>query len=217
MPVAVLIPTFRRAHRVADITANVLDSTEHANVYFVCERDDKETISQVVRTFGANLIVNRCHRNYAGAINTGVLETDEPYVFAGADDLRFYEGWFETAVKLMRDGVEVVGSNDLGNPHVLAGIHATHYLVSRDYAMRGVADGQGIMLHEGYNHNWVDTEFVQTAKARGVFMPCLESVVEHLHYAWHKAEMDDTYRKGMAKESVDANLYREREHLWTTA
>ena len=216
MPVAVLIPTFHRAHRVADVTANVLDSTEHANVYFICERDDKETISQVVRTVGANLIVNRCHRNYAGAINTGVLETDEPYVFAGADDLNFHEGWFETAVVNMRGSIGVVGTNDLGNPAVMSGAHSTHSLVSREYAMNGVVDGQGIMLHEGYNHNWCDTEFIETAISRKAFAHCLASVVEHMHFAWGKAQMDETYRKGMSKESVDANLFREREHLWTT-
>lgn len=217
MPVAVLIPTLDRSYKVPSIVDNVLSSTEHANVYFVCERDDRDTIEMVVRTVGANLIVNRRTRNYAGAINTGVAETDEPYVFAGADDLYFHHGWFETAVQLMSKPIEVVGTNDLGNQQVLSGIHATHYLVTRNYATQGVIDHLGIMLCEQYSHNWCDTEFIETAKSRGRFAPCLGAVVEHLHPAWGKNLHDDGYTKSFSNEPADRRLYREREHLWTSA
>ena len=216
MPVAVLIPTLGRAGKIPDIVDNVLSSTEHANVYFVCEREDRDTIEMVVRTVGANLIVNRRTRNYAGAINTGVAETDEPFVFAGADDLNFHHGWFETAVKLMGKPIEVVGTNDLGNPNVLAGEHATHYLVTRNYATQGVVDQLGVMLYEGYSHNWCDTEFIETAKARGRFKPCLEAVVEHLHPAWGKATHDDGYTKSFSQEPADRRLHMERAELWTS-
>jgi hypothetical protein len=216
MPVAILIPTYHRAHKIAEVTCNALDSTDHANVYFIVEPDDHESITAVVGTVGANLILNRRKNNYAGAINTGVIDTDEPYVFAGADDLNFHQGWFEAAVALMKKPIEVVGTNDLGNPSVMRGEHATHYLVSRNYATQGVADREGIMLHEGYDHNWCDSEFIQTAKWRGRFAPCLESKVEHLHVAWGKARMDETYTKGFSNEGIDARLFQERSELWTT-
>ena len=166
-------------------------------------------------TVGANLILNRRKQNYAGAINTGVMDTDEPYVFAGADDLNFHHGWFEAAVALMGKPIEVVGTNDLGNPAVMRGEHATHYLVSRNYATQGVADREGIMLHEGYDHNWCDTEFIETAKWRGRFAPCLDSKVEHMHVAWGKAQMDRTYTKGFSNEGIDARLFQERSELWS--
>jgi glycosyltransferase involved in cell wall biosynthesis len=215
MPVAVLIPTLNRAGKIPWITDNVLASTEHANVYFICERDDKDSINMVVGTVGANLIINRRKANYAGAINTGLLETDEPYLFAGADDLSFQPGWFETAVRLMPFGAEVVGTNDLHNQQVLAGDHATHYLVSRHYAMEGCVDQPGIMLHEGYDHNWCDAEFIETAKSRGKFLPCLSATVEHLHYVWGKAPLDDGYNKSFRNEPTDRRLFQERQHLWT--
>jgi hypothetical protein len=216
VPVAILIPTYHRAERIAAVTLNALDSTEHANVYFIVEPDDHASITAVVGTVGANLILNRRKANYAGAINTGVMDTDEPYVFAGADDLNFHHGWFEAAVALMKKPIEVVGTNDLGNPAVMRGEHATHYLVSRNYATQGVADREGIMLHEGYDHNWCDTEFIETAKWRGRFAPCLDSKVEHMHVAWGKAQMDRTYTKGFSNEGIDARLFQERSELWST-
>lgn len=215
MPVAVLIPTFGRPHRIGAVTENVLESSDHANVYFICESDDTETCAAVKATIGANLIVNVRSRNYAGAINSGVWEVDEPYVFAGADDLNFQRGWFEAATAVMQPPVQVVGTNDLHNPEVLAGSHATHYLVTLEYARQGCVDRPGEMLCEEYAHNWCDTEFIQTASARGVFTPCLESVVEHRHWAWGKAGMDATYDKGCRTELQDRALFESRRHLWT--
>jgi hypothetical protein len=115
----------------------------------------------------------------------------------------------------MVDPIKVVGTNDLANPDVLAGSHATHYLVARDYATNGVVDAPGLMLYEGYDHNWTDTEFIETARHRGVFMPCLASVVEHRHWAWGKASMDETYSKGCRNERVDQMHFLERRALWT--
>lgn len=215
MPVAVLIPTFQRPHRVGAVTENILESTEHASVYFIVEPDDEETVAAVKATIGATLILNQRTRNYAGAINTGVQQTDEPYVFAGADDLNFHRGWYEICRELMVDPIRVVGTNDLYNPEVLAGSHATHYLVDRLYAEQGCADAPGQMLCELYEHNYCDTEFVQTAMARGRFAPCMAAVVEHKHWAWGKGKMDATYEKGMRGVSADHARFMSRRHLWT--
>lgn len=216
MPVAVLIPTYGRAHRIAQVTTNVLESTEHANVYFICEADDEATIEAVTFTVGANLIINERKRNYAGAINTGIHTTDEPYVFAGADDLNFHPGWYEKAHAKMRYPIRVVGTNDLHNPEVLSGAHATHYLVDRWYATNGCVDEPGMMLCEKYEHNWCDTEFIATATRRGYYTPCLEAVVEHQHWAWGKATIDATYEKGCRSEAQDRALFQERRQLWIT-
>lgn len=196
------------------ITFNVLDSTPSAVVYFCCEDDDHETINTVQNTPQAKLIVNSRTRSYSGAINTGVLETAEPYVFAGADDLNFMPGWFELAVDLMTDTIKVVGTNDMANPEVLAGSHATHFLVERNYAFNGVIDDPGIMLFEGYDHNWTDKEFVMTAQKRGVYAHCHEAIVEHQHWAWNKASIDETYNRGIRSEPTDRDTYMGRQRLW---
>lgn len=215
MPVAVLVPTMGRPNRVAAVTENILESCEHANAYFICEADDHATIDAVADTLGANLIINRNKRNYAGAINTGLHATDEPYLFAAADDLVFHYGWFEIAMEQMTDQIEVVGTNDLGNPEVLAGSHATHYLVARSYAYQGCVTMPDKMLCEEYEHNYCDTEFVQTAMSRGKFAPCLSAVVEHRHWAWGKATMDHTYEKGARTVATDHARFMARRYLWT--
>jgi glycosyltransferase involved in cell wall biosynthesis len=216
MPVAVLIPTYGRASRIPEVTTNVLESTEHANVYFICEADDQQSIETVTFTVGANLIINTRTRNYAGAINEGVHATDEPYVFAGADDLNFHAGWYEYASAAMKYPIRVVGTNDLYNPDVLAGSHATHYLVDRFYATRGCIDAPGMMLCEKYHHNWCDTEFIALAQKRNVYASCLSAVVEHRHWAWGKATIDATYDKGLRHEPDDRALFHQRKSLWTT-
>lgn len=213
--VAILIPTYKRPHKVKGLTINALDTTPGGSVYFCCEEDDLETITEVENTQNANLIINNRTRSYSGAINTGVLETNEPFIFAGADDLNFRDGWFDLASAMMTDPVKVVGTNDLGNAEVLAGNHATHYLVARDYAYNGVMDSPGIMLFEGYDHNWTDREFILTAQHRGVYAHCHEAIVEHQHWAWNKAGLDDTYNRGIRSEASDRETFSSRQHLWT--
>lgn len=111
--------------------------------------------------------------------------------------------------------VGVVGTNDLGNPRVIAGKTATHSLVTRAYVgEHGTVDEPGKVLHEGYQHNFCDTEFVETAKRRGAWAFAGDSVVEHLHPHWSKGDDDETYRRGQAGFEVDRRLHARRRRLW---
>jgi hypothetical protein len=112
--------------------------------------------------------------------------------------------------------VEVVGTNDLGNPLVMRGEHSTHTLFTRRYINErsGVLDEPNKVLHEGYPHEYCDDEFIQTAKARGCFAMALDSHVEHMHWAWKKGQIDPVYRAAMAKTSIGAALFKERRRMW---
>src|SRR5690606_14218191 len=127
------------------------------------------------------------------------------------DDLHFHPGWDTAALAHMDGWIKVVGTNDLLNPYVRDGLHATHYLIARDYLdnIGGCVDeGPGSFLHEGYDHQYTDTEFIGTAKARARFRPCLESVVEHLHAYSGKGEAPDaTTEKASARVVQDSDLY----------
>lgn len=163
---------------------------------------------------------------YAGALNSGYWSVDvEPdvsgfsYVFAAADDLHFSDGWDEPALAtfVAQPQIRVVGTNDLHNPYVLAGEHATAYLIDRRYIdLRGgvVDEPAGIVHCEKYNHNYADTEFIETAKVRGVFAPCLESVVEHLHPVWGCGDWDEGYRRSQQGMARDGEMFAHRQHLW---
>jgi len=216
--VAVIVPTLGRPHVVDRVAADVLAASEghEVTVYFVAELHDADTLRAVEEHPTARLIVNKRAGNYAGAINTAVEETDEPYLFAGADDLHFVPGWLDPISDLI-DDYGLVGTNDLANPDVLAGRHATHYMVRRDYAVTACVDAPGQLLFEGYLHNYTDTEVVETAKSRGEFVPCLDAIVEHLHWCWGKANLDPTYEKGRTTAAIDHGVYTTRRLLWTGA
>jgi hypothetical protein len=70
------------------------------------------------------------------------------------------------------------------------------------------------VVHEGYSHQWVDTELVETAMARGQWAFAKDSHVEHLHPFWHKGEMDATYEKALSTTRFDHRLYGQRRALW---
>lgn len=211
--VAILVPVLGRPHRVAPLLASIRAATTSPHrVLFIVDPEDVPE-QDAVRAAGADMIV--AAGSYARKINQGVAETSDPLIFLGADDLAFHPRWMpEARAKLVGD-VRVVGTNDLGNPRVIAGQHATHCLVARSYAHLGTIDEPGHLLSERYRHNWVDQEFVETAKARGAWAFAKTSHVEHRHPHWQKGEMDDTYRTGLATYDLDRGVYERRRHLWT--
>lgn len=211
----VIVPVLRRPHRVAPLmdSLSVATSAPH-RLLFVCDPDDYGEQEAVDAAGGERIDVAG---NYAVKINAGYRHTDEPLLFLGADDIDFHPFWFERAVAELADpAVGVVGTNDLGNPRVIAGLHATHSLVTRSYVDQfGTIDEPGKVLHESYLHEYVDTEFVDTAKFRGAWAFARDSVVEHMHPHWGKSPTDAIYDAHPGRMKVGARIYRRRQHLWT--
>lgn len=215
--IAVLVPTFRRADRLARVVDDIHAGTESEHrVVFAVEVDDEESIA-AAEGLDAALVVNERRANYAGAIGTAYRSVEADFYFAGADDLHFHPAWDTAALAHMDGWVQVVGTNDLLNPYVAAGTHATHYLVAREYLddIGGVVDGgPGSFLFEGYDHSYTDTEFIGTAKMRAKFRPCFDSVVEHYN-AWSpKGTVDATAERTMRAIQADSELYDSRRDLW---
>lgn len=151
--------------------------------------------------------------SFAQKVNRGCAISDEPWLFLVGDDVRFHKGWLDQAMEVARTtGKSVIGTNDLGNPVVMGGDHATHMLIRRDYIDEYGAswDGPGVVCHEGYRHWYVDNEIVTVAKQRGAWAPCLLSHVEHLHPLWKKGADDEVYRIGQEAAGRDAEVWRER-------
>lgn len=213
----IIVPTWGRPHRISTVSAQIHAATvvDH-RILWVIEDDDVESMASVPS--GDWRIVNRRSRNYAGAINSAFLYSKAEQVFLAADDVVFHPGWDLAAQACLDGWFTVVGTNDLLNPFVESGMHATHYLVDQAYVSlfgSGVIDSdEPILLHEGYHHNFTDTEFIATAKARCRFRPCLESVVEHRHVVNQKAANDATYEKNQARFAEDSALYDFRRRLW---
>lgn len=215
----ILIPTYGRADRLERIVTNVAAATSvEYTLTFAVEVDDTATLEKLDE-LGVARVTNKGPRSYAGAINTAYRQTSQRYLFAGADDVLFYAGW-DRALELMDGWFTVVGTNDQLNVYVLAGSHATHYFVDRTYLdeIGGVVDeGPGSFLHEGYTHQYVDTEFIGTAKMRARFRPCFTSIVEHVHaYSQkeYRAAPDSTTAKAFEHADEDSRLYDSRRDLW---
>lgn len=216
-PVVILIPVLRRPHRVAPLLASIAAATpEPHRVLLIVEEHDTDERAAIAAARADHLVVERPQRSYARKINAGYHASSEPLLFLGADDIQPHPGWLPAAVRHLSDDVHVVGTNDLLNPRVLAGEHATHSLVTRAYCdSRGTIDERHKVLHEGYGHDYVDDEFIATAKLRGAYAHAHDSIVEHLHPWAGKAPTDGTYRIGRAKSAAGRRLFHSRSHLWS--
>ena len=209
---AILVPVKGRPHRVEPLLESIEAATSGVRVVFICDPGDHAEIA-AVQAQGAECMVYE--GNYAAKINAGARGTEEPLIFLGADDLHFHPGWFEKASALIRGKIQVIGTNDLCNPRVMAGNHSTHSLVARSYVEQGTIDEPGVLLHEGYEHEFVDDEFVQTAIKRGAFHFAADAIVEHLHPMVGKAPVDALYAEIPRRLRAGRKLYRRRRKLWT--
>lgn len=195
---------------------SIARATPDAHAVFLADPDDKDELEAIAAYDGPVEVTTLAPGgNYAAKINRGVRATDEPLIFLGADDLNFHPGWLEAASSRIRGRIQVIGTNDLCNPRVRAGRHSTHSLLTREYAKRGTIDDSSIVLHEGYEHEFVDDEFVQTAIKRHAFDFAANAHVEHLHPDVGKAPMDALYSARPRRMRQGRKLYRQRRRLWT--
>lgn len=220
--VAIIVPVAKRDNALpfleslmASITG---DQRDRVKVYVMADYEDRATLDAWDKWGGYPYPRQAVFAQYylrdmgsfAEKINRGFEVSTEPWLFLVGDDVRFHKGWLDQAMQTARStGKHVIGTNDLGNPAVLAGHHATHMLISREYVeIEGASwDGPGVVCHEGYRHWFVDNEIVEAAKRRDEWAPCLASHVEHLHPYFGKAEMDAVYAIGQAAAETDQALW----------
>lgn len=202
---------------------SVANTKKEHSVYFICSPNDRNQIAACKESGAEVLIVpfRPGAADFARKINYGFDVTTEPWLFQGADDIRFSPDWekhaFDTA---MRYRAGVIGTNDLGNPLVMRGKTSTHTLFRRAYIEEygsGTVDDSGRVFSELYDHQYVDNEFIQTARMRKQFAFSQNSVVEHLHPHWGKSLMDMTYRKAVRHSTKDRTLFQKRLSLINTA
>lgn len=214
MTVAVLVPVLRRPQNVKPLLDSIHKATpEPYRVVFIADPGDTDEID-AVRAHGGELL--EYGGNYAAKINHAVRNTSEPLLFLAADDLHFHPGWLDACHRKLTAGIGVVGTNDLGNLRTIRGEHSTHSLVTREYAEQGTIDDPSRLLHEGYPHEFVDDEFVQTAIFRGAFAHATDAIVEHLHPNWGKAPTDALYNAQRKRMRAGRGIYSQRRGLWAT-
>lgn len=215
--VAVIIPMLGRPHRVQPLLDSLRSTSPTARPVFVVSPADADVHAGIDAAGEQRITVDGPHPgDYARKVNTAYRMTDEAYLFLGADDLLFHPRWLEATAAKFGLGIGVVGTNDLGSPRVVKGDHATHSMVSRAYADTfGTIDQAGQILHEGYHHEFVDDELVETAKHRNAWAFAFDAHVEHMHPAWGKAPVDKMYMQQRRRMDQGRRIYQERRHLWT--
>ena len=226
----ILVPVLSRPQNAHPLVTSIQTSTTVPHrVLFLCTPGDDEEIAAAEET-GADIHVVGWEAgpgDWAKKINEGYRLSDEPFMLLGADDLFFHPGWDEAALEVADFSCKgVIGTNDLGNPTVMKGRHSTHPLVRRSYIdEQGTIDEPEQVLHEGYSHQWVDTELIETAKTRHEWAFAKDSHVEHMHPFWpvkgqpgvKKGKMDATYEKALSTSKEDHAHFQNRRRLWSRA
>lgn len=209
---AVVVPVLGRPHHADPFVASLRASTGLARCYAVCDADDPA--ADAWSEAGAAVIENDSEKgSFAAKANCGYRHTTEPWLFLAGSDVTFRPGWLDHAQHVAGAyGAAVVGTNDLGNPRVTSGDHATHMLIARGYidAQGASWDGPGVVCHEGYRHWFCDDEIVTAAKQRGLWQMALGAIVEHHHPAWGKAPTDEVYALGQSAASEDRQRWERR-------
>lgn len=215
----VIVPCLARPQNAQPLVDSLVASGAEAQITFVCTGGDKAQIA-ACETTGANVLIVRWAAgpgDYAKKINWGYQHTTNELFFMGADDLDFHPRWDIIAMRMMKGNIGVVATNDMANRQVMRGEFGTHCLIRRSYIMEqgGTVDGEpGVVLWEGYDHNYVDRELCDVARSRGAYAFAKRSVVKHRHPVWRTAPWDTTYRKALAHSREDQALYMARSPLF---
>lgn len=216
--VAVIVPMLGRPGHIEPLLESLHSATVGARVLFVTSPNDHEVNAELGRLGQDRVYVAYAPiGDYARKINVGYRRTREPLVFTGASDLRFHPGWLEAARKHIDDNpkIGVVGTNDLCNQSVQAGLHATHFLVTRAYAQHhGTIDERNSIYPEVYPHEFVDSELKGTAEYRDAYAMALDSHVEHLHPTCGKGQPDATYNAQHHRMAIGRRIYDRRKSRW---
>lgn len=219
--IVVIVPVLGRPGRVEPLIESYeRAATVQTQLLFVTSPGDEEE-TEAIRTARATSIEALWEAgpsDYAMKINWATawsrIVFPSPFVFAGADDLCFCDGWDQAALDVAEStGAGMIGTDDLWNSQVMRGLHSTHSLFRRAYVdVVGASwDGPGTVYSEAYDHQWIDTEAVAVAKSRGQFAFAFGSRVEHLHPFAGKSERDPTYEKALRASAADHSLFLQRQ------
>lgn len=217
--ITIVIPVLGRHHQIGPLLENIAAATvvEH-EVVLVCSPGDT-LARETCLASGTRTIVTTWGQgkgDFAKKIALAYASTEGEWIFQGATDIEFFPGWDLAALELAKDGAQVIGTNDEGNPSVISGQHSTHTLISRSYCDDPGAsmDGPGSVFSLAYEHQFVDQELVKLAQSRGVWSFSRDSIVRHAHPHWGRGPMDSTYELGLSSFGRDRIVFNKRRMLW---
>jgi hypothetical protein len=211
---AIIVPVMKRPQNAHPFMASLrMSMSEPRTVYAICDSGDDPTLGAWA---GEGAVTLLCPNGSTFPIKAqyGYEQTRSEWIMLVGDDVRFARGWWTEVMKVacFNPEAQLIATNDMHNPFVTAGVHATHPVIKRSWVDESGAswDGPGHIVHTGYNHAYCDDEWSMKAKMEGVFAPALEARVDHLHPTWQQGPWDDVYALGIDQYGQDGQLYEER-------
>lgn len=207
----VIIPTYKRSEKLPNLIKSFKKNSSQARLLFVINIQDEDTRNKLER-LGAEFIT--CNGEYVECINFAVKETDNPFIFCGADDILFTKNWDKKLLKVMEDEkIMVTGGLD---DWIISksGVHISHPLVRRSYLGQSYWNATTDDLYcPEYIHYQCDIELEQLAHTKGVLEVCTTCEIPHHHYVNGKSQDDHTYTRSRNNNIVkDTKTYEKRKH-----
>lgn len=218
--ISIVCPTLNRPHLLVPLAENIADTTHGFRLIFVCDVADEASqqqvgkAAQILPRHSVNLILK--DGTYPQKSNAGMRHAVGEWAVVVNDDTRFHAGWQSAAQAGFDTGANVVGTNDL-SPSSHAE-HSTQVAVRLSYLEDPGASWNEPrkLYHEGYHHNFSETEVCSLAIQRGVWLYAEDAVIEHCHPDWGKREADATDdRGGQSRFKEDQALYEARRVEWS--
>lgn len=217
----IFVPVLGRPHAAAPLVQSIHGATsKEVRITFICSSGDEEEIDACLSTGEEVIVMSKPagRSDYPKKMNTAFRDTENEWILLGSDDITFEQGWDEQALKAAwTTGASVVSTNDMANGLVRKGLFGTHCLVRREYVVEqgASADGPGVLVHEGYDHNFCDREICGVARSRKTFVFAPRAIIRHNHPNFRRGvSRDSTYAKGMANFRSDQDLFYKRSALW---
>ena len=217
--VSVIMPTTGRVDRALGCIQLLLSTTQdwpmEIDVAVDVDLESEEKIRHYLRHYdGENLArwrVAFCD-HYQGkpmAWNTGLAVSAGEFVVFAADDLRWTPGWLEAAMSCMPPEGGLVGLNDLHRTFAMRR-ESTHYLATREFVVKHL---NGCMGFPHYRGACNDSEACARARLAGMYHPCYEAVVEHVHWRAKDRPKDATDDLWAKDKKSSLQEFRRRQRM----
>lgn len=216
MSIAVIVPVYKRPHRIQPLLESFNATNPDAHLLFVASPEDREEIAALQGIPHLVMPLRRRPGDWAAKINLGYRSTTDEWIVACGDDVHFHPRWDHHILLTHRlKKKRVIGTSDMNPRADVLGIYSPHPAIHRSYADDlGTIDRPGEIMCEAYDHNYPDRELAATAIWRGEWAFCKRAVLQHLHPAFNAGPTDATYRLGMRNFGRDGRLFRQRSRRW---
>jgi glycosyltransferase involved in cell wall biosynthesis len=205
--VSVIIPSRERAAQAARCVERCLATSRGYDLEVIAVSDADPETARLCEAAGARVLLAAERLRAIACWNWGASEALGDVLVLGADDLWFCHGWIGEMLERMAefpDGDGLVGFNDL---HFNGKILATHFAVSRGFAIQHLG---GVLVTPSYRHYYCDNEANVRAKRAGRFVWAERCLVEHRHPMNGKATWDSIYESTKPLLEMDKLIYEAR-------